>query len=482
MKRYIVIIMAFAMALPVFAQKADRSKAPQPGEIRSLQLPEIQEFKLNNGLPVYLVEKNDVPIVQINLYFNAGSIFDPNDKLGLARLTADMMDEGAGDRDALALSEEIEYLGISLSTYANNEQLGVNLFSPTSKLNEALGLMSDVVLRPRFAEKELDRKRTEYIVRLAQAHDQSGFVATTAFQQMVFGKDHLYARPSGGTETTLKNMQVADLKKFHQEFITPANAYLVVVGDIDQSEAKMMLEKAFKGWSGGKLQTKNVPEPAKTKGMQVFVVDDPSAAQTQLRFGGLGVSRNTPDYYPITIMNTILGGSFTSRLNQNIREEHGYAYGAGSGFYQPKGKGYFVAQSAVQTDVTDKAIQEFMKELNAINEVSPEEVAKARNYEALGYPGEFQRIEQIAGNISEIVYHNLPKDYLNKHMDKLLKVTEADVERMAKTYVDTKNMVVMIVGDKSKIEEGLKGLKLGKITYLSKTDILGPVPKKDVKP
>lgn len=482
MKQYIILFLAISITISALAQKPDRSKYPQAGELESLQLPEIQKFQLANGLPVYLVQKSQVPIIQFGLYFNAGSIFDPDDKLGLARMTADLMDEGAGNLDALALSEQIEFLGISLSASASLEQLSISLFTPVSKLEQALPLLSDVLLRPRFEEKELDRKRTEYIVRLTQAHDESRIIASTAFNQMVFGKNHPYARPTGGTEMSLKTMKTADLKSFHQNYITPANGYLIIVGDLSKEEAKKMLDKAFTGWTGGKLQTKTIPEPQKNKGIQVFVVDKPDAAQTELRFGSLGVSRSTPDYYPLTILNTILGGSFTSRLNQNIREEHGYAYGAGSSFFEPKGRGYFLASSAVQTDVTDKATMEFIKELKGIREVSAEDVNKAKNYEALGFPGEFERIENIAYNISDMVHHGLPDDYLNQHMSNLLKISEADVERVSKTYIDPSNMVIMIVGDKAKIDAGLKALKLGKITYLTKEDILGAVPKPDIKP
>lgn len=482
MKKYIVLILSIAFLLPLVAQKPDRSVYPKPAEIKSLQLPEIQEFKLENGLEVYLVEKSDIPILQFNLYFNAGSIFDPLEKPGLSNLTADLMDEGAGERDALQFSEEIAYLGISLNTFSGTEQLGVSLFTPTSKLAETLPLMADVVLRPRFAEEELERKRTEYLVGLTQAYDQGGTIATTAFREKIFGKDHPYARPSQGTEASLNDMKVADLRAFHKEFITPANGYLVVVGDITQSELQAKLETAFAGWQGGERKTKKIAEPKQPKGLQIIVVDDPGAAQTRLRFGHLGVSRSTEDFYPIEVMNTILGGSFTSRLNSNIREEHGYAYGARSGFVQYQGKGYFIASSDVQTDVTDKAIMEFMKELKGIREVSAGDVDKARNYGALGYPSEFQSVQNIARNVSEIVQYGLPKDYLNNHMTNLLKITEADVERAAKNYVDTDNMVMVVVGDRSKIEEGIKALKLGKITYLTKEDVLGPLPKMAVKP
>jgi len=232
----------------------------------------------------------------------------------------------------------------------------------------------------------------------------------------------------------------------------------------------------LKNWNGGTVKSLEIPEPKKRRGFDIYLIDKPGAAQSELRFGHTGVSRQTEDYYPIEVVNTILGGSFTSRLNQNIREEHGYAYGARSYFFQPRQTGFFLAYAAVQTDVTDKAIQEFMKELNGIHSIPEADLEKARNYAALSFPGEFQSVQQIAGNLSDIVFYDLPQDWLNRHMERLLNVDRTAAERAARTYVTTDSMVLVVVGDKTKIADKIEALKLGEIHYLSKEEVLGAVP------
>lgn len=482
MKRIIwlpVLGLALVWANAALAQKADRSSYPKAESIRPLQLPKVQSFTLSNGLPVYLVEKHDLPIVQMHFLFNAGSMYDPTTMPGLAALTADLMDEGAGSRSALEFAEEISFLGIQLGAGAGRENLSVQLFSPLSKLPAALPLLGDLLLHPTFLPEELDRKRTEGLVRLAQAHDEARIIASTAFNKLTYGKNHPYATPAGGTELALKAVKSEDLQKFHREFISPANGFLIVTGDLTRAQIESQLGGLLKGWTGGTAKTIAIPEAPKPKGFQIYLIDKPGAAQTELRFGHPGVARNTPDYFPIEVMNTILGASFTSRLNTNIREEHGYAYGAGSAFAMLQGKGIFLASSAVQTDATDKAITEFLKELNAIREVSASEVEKARNYVALGFPANFESIEGIASQVGDMVFFKLPETYLNTYINEVLRVSEAEVERVAKTYIDPKNMVLVVVGDKAKIEAGIKSLKLGKITYLSKEEVLGPVPVMD---
>ncbi len=477
MKKILILFFTIAAAGLLTAQQADRSAYPEVGKPGALELPEIQSFVLDNGLPVFLVEKHDLPIVQFNLVFNAGSIFDPPGKEGLAAMTAELMDEGAGARNALELAEEIDFLGISLNSFAGREQLGVRLFSPVSRLDEAMPLFADIVLRPRFEADELERKRTEYLVDLAQAHDEPQAIARAAFRQLVFGENHPYGRPADGAEKSLNSLTTDELKDFHREFITPANAFLVVVGDITEGEAERQLRKYFRSWTGGKRKMLSTPEPPSIKGFRTYLIDKPGAAQSVLYFGHPGVSRTNEDEYPITLMNTILGASFTSRLNQNIREEHGYSYGAGSSFYQPRGKGYFIAASSVQTDVTAPAIAEFRKELAAIDEVTAEEAEKARNYQAFGFPSELERIESIAGNVSDVIFYSLPMDYLNRHVSKLLAVMETDIERAARIYIDPGNMILVIVGDRSAIAEGVEALNLGEIKYMSIEDVLGPVPE-----
>ncbi len=470
------VVLIIAGMVRLEAQKAERGKYPAAGPVRPLALPEVQEFRLANGLPVYLIEKRDLPIVQMTFVFHAGSIYDPADVPGLAAMAADLMDEGAGSRDALAFSDEIDFLGIGLGASVGRDRLTLSLFSPKARLEQALPLLGDMLLRPRYDAKELERKRTEALVRLKQSYDEARIIASTAFNQVVFGKEHPYARPASGTVASLKAMQVGDLQRFHQEYIRPANGFLVIAGDMDRVQAESALGALLREWEGGVLKPFAVPDPPAAKGFQVYLIDKPGAAQSELRFGHPGLPRNTPEYFPVQVMNTILGASFTSRLNTNIREVHGYAYGASSSFSMPKGKGTFLGASAVQSDATDKAVSEFIKEFNAIRTVQEAEAEKARNYLALGFPGEFESVESIAANVADVLFFNLPQNYLNTYIAQVMQVTRADIERVAKSRVDPKNMVLVIVGDKAKIEPGIKALKLGKIHYLKVEEVLGPLP------
>ncbi|MBL7976956.1 MAG: insulinase family protein [Bacteroidetes Order II. Incertae sedis bacterium] len=472
-------ILAFFLGLlltvhSLVAQKADRTKPPVSEAPRSLMVPKVEQFILKNGVKVYYLQKTGVPHVSITIRSNGGTANDPEDKIGLATATATLMRDGAGNRNALQLSDEIDYLGIMLQSYASADEMSVGLFTPVSRLDAALDLMRDVVLKPRFEAAEWERRQRESLVALAQAHDEARIIASTAFNQLIYGKAHPFARRA--TESTLKNISIADIQGFYRQTITAANSSFLVVGDVAKETIKAKLDARFGLWKGGTAKKVTISDPAKTIGRTLYLVDKPGAAQTELRFGSAGVRRSTPDYFAITIMNTILGGSFSSRLNQNIRETHGYAYGANSGFSFPRSVGHFIASSAVQTDVTDKAVNEFMKELTNIRNVSDDEMNRARNYEALGYPENFGTVNALAANISEKITHNLPDNYFNTYVPNILGLTKTQIERAAQQYVDPANMVIVMVGDLSKIRDGIEALSLGPIKVLTKEEVLGAIP------
>lgn len=456
------------------AQNVDRSKPPAPEAPRNLVVPKLESFTLKNGVKVFYLQKMGVPHVSIMLRSNGGTANDPEDKVGLATAMATLMRDGAGSRNALELSDEIDYLGIMLQSYASADEVSVGLFTPVSRLDAALDLMRDVALKPRFEAAEWERRQRESLVALAQAHDEARIIANSAFNQLIYGKNHPFARRS--TEASLKKITLADIQAFYRQTVTAANSTFLVVGEVSKATIKAKLEARFGLWKGGALKKVAIPDPPKTTGRTIYMIDKPGAAQTELRFGSAGVKRSTPDYFAITVMNTILGGSFSSRLNQNIRETHGFAYGANSGFSFPRSVGHFIASSAVQTDVTDKAVTEFVKELTNIRSVKDDEVTRARNYEALGYPENFGTVSAIAANVSEKITHNLPDDYFSAYVPNILGVTKAQIERAAQQYVNPDNMVVVMVGDFSKIRAGVEALNLGTIKVLTKEDVLGAIP------
>jgi zinc protease len=462
-------------SVAVMAQQApDRSKPPALGPPPRLNLPEIHKRTLSNGLAVWLVESHEVPLVQINLLLKAGAGDDPAGKFGLASLTAAMLDEGAGSRSALQLADAVDFLGAALTTTASFDASAVRLNVPVARLKEALPLMADVVLRPTFPDAELERLRQERLTALLQAKDDPASVAPLAFARTVFGATHRYGTGIAGTETTLKGFTVQDLKSFHRSMYQPGNSVLLVVGDVSADAIVPQLEMQFGSWKGTSPARKPLPQAPQVAQGQITIVDMPGAEQSQIRIGWVGVPRSTPDYFTIEVLNTILGGSFTSRLNQNLREEHQYSYGASSRFDMRLSAGAFQAGAGVQTDKTAEALKEFFNELNGILQPVPEEeLAKAKNYVALGFPSEFETSGDLSSKMEEMVVYSLPDRYFAEYVDNLRRVTAAAVQKVAGTYIQPKRFAVVVVGDRKVIEQGIRALNLGPVRVMSVDEAVG---------
>ena len=456
-----------AASVTLAAQQPDRKQPPPLGPAPSLKLPAIQKQRLSNGLAVWIVEHHEVPLAQINLIVRSGSAADPIGKYGVGSLTAAMLDEGAGTRSSLDLADAIEFLGANLSTASSFDASSVRMSVPVSKLAEALPLMSDIALRPSFPVSELDRLRKERLTGLLQARDNAGALIQLAFPRIVFGPTHRYGTSANGLPATIEALTVDDLKTFYRSHFRPDNATLLVVGDLTPATALPMLERAFGNWKADGMAplVADVPNAPQLTKRQVYLVDKPEAAQSQIRIGWVGVSRSTPDYAVLEVLNTVLGGSFTSRLNQNLREKNGYAYGASSGFDMRLSAGPFLAAAGVQTDKTADALKEFFNELNGIlTPVPPDELAKARNYVALGFPGEFETTSDMARKLEELVIYNLPDTTFSDFVPSVTAVTAADLQRAAARFVQPERMAVVVVGDLKLIEGPIRALNLGPIT------------------
>ena len=470
-------VLLIGLTTAAVAQKPDRSGPPKPGPTPSFTMPKFERFTLSNGLAVILMEKHQVPLVQINLVVRTGSAMDPAGKTGLASMTTSMMMEGAGNKDALQLADAIDYLGAQIASYAGMHTSSVSMEVPVTKLDAALALQTDIALRPTFAPAELERKRKNRLTNLLQWRDEPRSLASVTFNRTLYPNGHPYGASSIGDEAAIRSLRVEDLRQFHMQYFQPANAFLVVVGDVTVAQMKTKLEEAFGVWKGTAAAAPALPPIMQVEKRSVVFVDKPGAPQTEIRIGRIGAPRVTDDYYALVVMNTILGGSFSSRLNQNLREEHGYTYGAGSSFGFRMLPGPFLAASAVQAAITDSALIEFMKELQAIQAPVPEaELDRAKNYVALGFPGEFQTVGDIAGKIEEMVIYGLPADYFSHYVSRILAVTAADVQRVAKKYVDPAKMAIVLVGDRAGLEGKVGALKLGPMTNMSIEDVLGKAP------
>jgi predicted Zn-dependent peptidase len=479
MRNRLIVAGVLTLSAALAAQQApDRSHPPQPGPPAELHLPTIQKQTLSNGLPVWIVELHKVPVAQMNLVSFSGTANDPPGKYGLASLTAAMLEEGAGSRSALELADAIDFLGADLGATTSSDASAVRLHVPAARLADALPLMADAALRPTFPKDELERQRQERLTTILQSRDDPPTIASLAFSRVLYGKGHRYGTAQMGTAETLKSLTTDDLRAYYPSMFRPENATLLAVGDIKADTLMPLLEKSFGGWKAtGKAALEKLPPTEERTTRQVFLVDKPGAPQSQIRIGSIGVPRSTPDYFPLIVMNTILGGSFTSRLNNNLREVHGYSYGAGSGFDMRLGAGPFSASAGVQTDKTAEALKEFFNELNGILKPVPaEELARAKNYVSLRYPSAFEATSDISRRLEDALVYHLPDDYFSTYVKNIQAVTAADVQRVAQKYIHPNRVAVLVVGDLKTIEPGIRALNLGPVTVMSIDEVFGPKP------
>jgi zinc protease len=458
-------------------QRPDRLTPPKLGPPPALKLPPVQKEKLTNGLSVWIAEQHEVPLVQLNLIIRAGSAADPPGKFGVASMTAAMLDEGAGTRSTLDLADAIEFLGATLTTTSSFDYSAVRTSVPVARIADTLPLMADVVMRPTFPAEELERLRKERLTAFLQARDDPAALIQIAFPRLVFGSSHRYGTPAGGTATELKALTLDDLRAFHRAYYRPENATLIVAGDVTSATVMPLLERALGTWKGApdSLKIANIPEAPQLTTRKIYLIDKPGAAQSQIRIGWVGVPRSTPDYATLEVLNTILGGAFTSRLNQNLREKNGYSYGAFSVFETRLSNGLFYATAGVQTDKTAEALREFFNELSGIlKPIPPDELDKAKSYVAYSFPAEFETSGDLARKLEEQIVYGLPDEYFPSFVRAVMQVSNSDVQKASARYIQPDKFAVVIVGDRKVVESGIRALNLGPVEVLTVDHVLGP--------
>lgn len=453
----------------------DRTRPPALAPSPALSVPVVKRARLENGVALRVVEHRELPIVHVTLQFAGGGRLD-RDQPGLAGFVAMMVREGAGTRDANALQAELAYLGASLSSGADWDNTTLTLRVARRNLEAALDLLADVVLRPRFASADVQRQRDLRLAGLLQQKDQPRAVATLAFNQLLFPAGHPYNKSLGGDSTATAALDSATVRAFHAGAYRPARATFTVVGDISDAEARSLLERRFGTWPvAGPERTPGpvLVTPVRPSGRRVVLVDKPGAAQSVIMIGTPGLERTTPDFATIQVMNTILGGSFSSRLNSNLRETKGYTYGANSGFQWRPLPGAFIASADVRTNVTDSSLVEFFGEMRLLRDslVSDGELARAKAYLALGVPGDLETTSEVAGQIASLATFNLPLTWLQEYVTAIDAVTAAGVQRIAARLLPVDHAVIVIVGDLAQIRAGIEALNLGPVTVLDVAEI-----------
>ncbi|HMJ17432.1 MAG TPA: pitrilysin family protein [Gemmatimonadaceae bacterium] len=459
-----------------FAQGTfDRTKPPELGPPPRVALPPIVTRELPNGLKLMIVEQHELPLADFVLLVGSGSTTDPTSKTGVANLTSAMLREGTATRKSLEIADQIAFLGINLSPSSSWESSTLSLHTPTAQLDSALALFSDVALHPSFPANEFERIRKSRLTDLIRLKDQGPAIANLAFPAIIYGSGHPYGAATLGTEASVKSLSVADLQNYYQANFKPNNATLIIVGDVSPSQIEQKINAVFGGWQRGDVSPLTYADPPKAGTTTIYLIDKPGAAQSSFRIGAVGVPRSTKDYFALSVMNTILGGSFSSRLNQNLRETKGYTYGANTRFDMRRAAGPFSASAEIVAAKTDSALLEFMKELNGIRQtVPPTELSRAKRFLQLQLPGNFETTQDIAFQLVPVALYGLPLDYYNNYVQNIEAVTQADVARVAQQYINTGSLAVVIVGDRKSIEPGLKAINVAPIVI---RDMSGqPIP------
>ena len=450
----------FLTAATAGAQQAP----PRLGPPASLSLPPVVTRTLSNGLKVVVVEHHELPVADFNLVIGTGGEADPADHVGLADLTADLLNEGTATRSALAIADQVAYLGVVLDASSGWDGTQVTLHTTTAKMDSALALIADLVLAPSFPAQELERLRKDRLTALLQMKDEPTEIADRAYARLVFGERHPYGQPLSGTEASMQKITRGDVARFWETYYRPNNATLIAVGDITPDEVVRRAERLFGRWQRRDVPQTTFPEPPLSRTTTVYLIDKPGAPQSSVRIGAVGVPRSTEDYFALRVMNTILGEAFTSRLNANLREQKGYTYGAGSRFSMRRSAGPFTALAEVVAEKTDSSVIEFLRELRGIRDTVPsDELAKAKRYLQLRLPGQFETTTGIAAQLVPLVLYGLPLDYYNSFVQQIERITQADVQRVARRYLDPSKMAVVIVGDRKSVEPGLKAIRVGDV-------------------
>jgi zinc protease len=476
---YILQVDPFPSGLASSVTALDRSKGPPPGHPEKLHLPPMQTARLSNGLRVVLAERHGAPVVNLSMMVDAGFASDSHEMPGLASLTLRMLEEGTQTRTSQQVSAELEALGASFGATTNLDGAFVNMNVLAPTLPRALGLYADLVLHPAFPQADFERLQRDRIAAIGREKTVPRAMALRVLPGLIYGKDHAYGLPltGSGTESAVARMTRADLVRYHQAWFKPGNATLLVVGDTSMAALKPLLEKAFGGWQAGTVPQKKVAQVAPLARTMIYLIDRPGALQSDIVGAQLAPPRNSPDAVSLNLLNDVFGGTFSSRLNMNLREDKHWSYGVGSSLVAARGQRILFSGSPVQTDKTAPALRELVKEYADIAGARPiaePELKAAQDNETLGLPGAFETVAQLGNGYATILQYGLPEDYYNTYTDKVLALNPAELNALAARTILPKQQLWIVVGDMSKVEADVRALGLGEVR---KIDADGnPVP------
>ncbi len=427
-------------------KKTDRSSMPLPAEELVFNLPKINRFTLNNGMEALLIRKDNLPIVKINLVSISGSRFDGADKSGLSYFMSMLIDEGAGKRSAFEIEDELEFLGSAMSVSASHDSVVLSLITLKENLEKSLSILADVYKSPQFNDSDFIRERSKLLNKIKQLNDDPGFAASVLLEKYLYEGSY-YENPTTGLFSQVENLNNSDIKDYYNNILRKSTTALLVVGDVEQAEVETLLGNYFgREDYSAEIKEKSVPvNPAENR---IYLFQRNNSAQSEIRVGNLTSGRGAPDFYSKSLLNTILGGQFSSRINLNLREDKGYTYGANSSFNYHRQSGYFMANTSVETINTVPALKEIFKETEKIDkDISEDELNFARSYLVRRYPSLFETWHQMGNHLINIFLHNLPDNYFNLYVDKLNECTTNELMEAASKNITGREKTVVLVGD-----------------------------------
>jgi zinc protease len=439
----------------------DRSRLPAAGTDAAFRFPAIVRHTLSNGLDVRTVEHRAVPVITMVLQIEGGSGADPASREGLAAVTADMIDEGTGSLTAIEVSDAIARLGAEYDVDVGADVTTFGLTTLERLSERGMALLADLVIRPSLRDMDFARVRQLRLDRLRQLKDVAPAVAERAFLRLIYG-DHPYGHLAIGSDSALRALTVEHVNAFHASRFVPSQSTLILAGNLTHERMQTLAEEMFGGWADSAVPVTrgraSEIDPSDAAGPPLAIVPRDGASQSELRIGHLSVRRNNPDYAPLLVMNSVLGGQFVSRVNLKLREEKGYTYGARTGFDWRRGRAPFSLHASVHTAATAEAVQDALAELAGIRAARPvtaPELALAKASLTKGYPRNFETAGQVARAVAQLALYGLPDTYFQEFVPKVNAVTGDDVSRVAAEYLDPARLTTLVVGDHSAIADSL---------------------------
>jgi len=439
---------------------------PTPGPAREYHFPRFTKRVLPNGITVIIATVTKLPLVSVATVLDVTALSDPIGKEGLAELTAQALREGTADRNGVQLALELEKLGTSMEAGADWDSTVASMTVLKSKLEKAFSILADALMSPAFRAEDIERLKAERLAERMQILDEPRGLADESFSRFLYAPGARYAAPMSGDSKSVSAVTRNDVETFFRENYSPAAMTVILAGDVTVDEGVGLVESRLGSWKGQRQERKKKADETARTSRATELVAKPDAAQSELRIGHLGVPRTHADYFNIVVMNAVLGGLFSSRINLNLREAHGYTYGASSYFDWRRQSGPFVVSTAVQSETTAAAITETLKEIDGMREkeISEDELTLATSYLEGVFPIRYETTSAIAGALANMVTFGLPEDYFDTYRQKIAAVTTHNVLDAARKYVRPEELQVVVVGNPDVTREGLEGLQVGPLS------------------